>query len=246
MRVPRIFLPDPLTVGQSVQLTAEAFQHVVKVLRLNAGQRLVVFNGDGNEYSADLIEVSKRDAWVRLSACTANESESALSVHLGQVISRGDRMDFVLQKSVELGVSEITPLFSERCGVKLSGDRLDKKQQQWQKVVISACEQCGRSKVPSVNPALNLNDFVSAPFEGLKLTLDPFAKKPLSELAREQPNYRDIRLIIGPEGGFTDQEVSLSGTEGFKPIRLGPRILRTETAALTALSVIQYQLGDLA
>ncbi|RUO75208.1 16S rRNA (uracil(1498)-N(3))-methyltransferase [Idiomarina seosinensis] len=246
MRIPRIFHPEPLSVGADVNLTADAFQHVVKVLRMSAGQAVCFFNGDGNDYPAELNEVEKRSARALVTGCVANTAESPTKVHLGQVISRGDRMDFALQKSVELGVTEITPLFSERCGVKLSGERLQKKQQQWQKVVISACEQCGRSSVPTVQPAVSLDEFAKQSFDGLKLTLDPTAQKPLAELASNYQDCRDIRLVIGPEGGFTEHEVALASAQGFNPMRLGPRILRTETAALTALSIIQYQLGDLA
>lgn len=246
MRVPRIYHPEPLTVGQSVVLTADAFQHTIKVLRLKAADPIELFCGDGNNYAAKLIDVSKRQASVAIEAVEGNASESPLSIHLGQVISRGDRMDFALQKSVELGVSQITPLFSQRCGVKLSGERLTKKQAHWQKIVVSACEQCGRSRVPTVNLAQSLDDFVAANDSQLKLTLDPMAQVPLAELAKQSASNHNVALLIGPEGGFTDAEVTQATEHDFKPIRLGPRILRTETAALTALSVIQYQLGDLA
>ena len=153
-------------------------------------------------------------------------------------------MDFALQKSVELGVNAITPLFSERCGVKLNGDRLEKKQQQWQKIVISACEQSGRSHVPIVLPAILVDDFVKTPFDGLRLTLDPYARVPLNQIEGANSAQR-IQLMIGPEGGFTDIEVEHARHRHFKPIRLGPRILRTETAAMTALAAIQYEFGDL-
>lgn len=244
MRIPRIYHPDSLTLDEEITLSDDAFQHSVKVLRMPVDAELCLFNGDGNDYRAKLTAVSKRSAQARVYTASANHSESSLQVHLGQVISRGDRMDFALQKSVELGVSAITPLFSERCGVKLNGERLQKKLQQWQKVVISACEQSGRSIVPTVHEAVNLTDFVRDSYEGLKLTLDPEAEVPLKQLANEQP-MTDCRIIIGPEGGFTDEEVVQAAAENYKPIRLGPRILRTETAALTALSVLQYELGDL-
>lgn len=245
MRIPRLFHPGSLAVDDHVKLSDDAFQHSVKALRMSSEQPLYLFNGDGNNYQAELVTVDKRSAAARVIAVEANETESSVSVHLGQVISRGDRMDFALQKSVELGVAEITPLFSERCGVKLTGERLEKKQQQWQKVVVSACEQCGRSRVPVVHPAQTLTNFVEQVTADLKLTLDPYAPLPLRQLTdAEQPT--SVALLIGPEGGFTEAEVDLAKHGQFKPIRIGPRILRTETAALTALSVIQYELGDLA
>lgn len=245
MRIPRLFHPHSLTIGDIVQLSSDAFQHSVKALRMNSDDLVCLFNGDGHDYHAVLVEVDKRSAAARITAVEANKSESNVSVHLGQVISRGDRMDFALQKSVELGVAEITPLFSERCGVKLSGERLEKKQQQWQKVVISACEQCGRSRVPVVHPAQSLTHFAQHINADLKLTLDPYAEVPLRQLANRN-SAASVALLIGPEGGLSEAEVELAAQGQFKPIRIGPRILRTETAALTALSVIQYELGDLA
>ena len=245
MRIPRLFHPHSLAVGDVVSLSADAFQNSVKSLRMKNDDPVCLFNGDGNDYPAELVQVDKRSASARILDVATNPTESSVNVHLGQVISRGDRMDFALQKSVELGVAEITPLFSERCGVKLSGERLQKKQQQWQKVVISACEQSGRSQVPVVHPGQSLEQFVQQVEADLKLTLDPHAQVPLRQLAGTD-NVTAVALLIGPEGGFSEAEVELANHHQFKPIRIGPRILRTETAALTALSVIQYELGDLA
>lgn len=244
MRVPRIFHPEPLSVNSTITLSDDAFQHTVKVLRMQEGQALELFCNDDFNYSAVLTSVAKKHAQVEILEAQSNTTESPLYVHLGQVVSRGDRMDFALQKSVELGVNAITPLFSERCGVKLNGDRLEKKQQQWQKIVISACEQSGRSRVPTVHPAISIDDFVQQPFDGLRLTLDPYAHIPLHQIQGANSAQR-IQLIIGPEGGFTDTEVDHAREHQFKPIRLGPRILRTETAAMTALTAIQYEFGDL-
>lgn len=248
MRKPRIFhdLPltaSPLAVGAVLQLGDDAANHVGRVLRMQVGQALQLFSGDGNNYDASIVQVDKRQVQVRVDAVTANSSEAPVAIHLGQGISRGDRMDFVLQKSVELGVSAITPLFTERCGVKLSGERLDKKQQQWQKIVIAACEQSGRSVVPLVHQPQSLQDWLNQLPPALRLTLDPHATTPLQQqvVAAER-----IQLLIGPEGGLTDSEVSQAQAHQFAPVRLGPRVLRTETAALAALTVIQYQFGDLA
>lgn len=248
MRRPRIFHPteltaSPLTVGALLQLDEDAANHVGRVLRMQVGQALQLFNGDGNNYDAVIAQVQKRHVQVRIEAVAANLNEAPVAIHLGQGISRGDRMDFVLQKSVELGVSAITPLFTERCGVKLAGDRLDKKQQQWQKIVIAACEQSGRSIVPVVHQPQSLPEWLSQLPAALRLTLDPHATTPL----KQQVVAADrIQLLIGPEGGLTDAEVSQAQTHDFAPVRLGPRVLRTETAALAALTVIQYQFGDLA
>lgn len=248
MRKPRIFHPSdltacPLAVGTVLQLEDDAANHVGRVLRMQVGQALQLFTGDGNNYEASIVQADKHQVQVRVEAATANPSEGPVAIHLGQGISRGERMDFVLQKSVELGVSAITPLFTERCGVKLNGDRLDKKQQQWQKIVIAACEQSGRSVVPVVHQPQSLSTWLSELPEGLRLTLDPHAATPL----KQQVVAADrIHLLIGPEGGLTDTEVSQAGDHGFAAVRLGPRVLRTETAALAALTVIQYQFGDLA
>ncbi|OZB04527.1 MAG: 16S rRNA (uracil(1498)-N(3))-methyltransferase [Idiomarina sp. 34-48-12] len=245
MRIPRIYqtASSPWGIGETLELEADAANHVGRVLRMNAGQQLELFNGDGSNYAATIIESSKRSVAVQIDHVEANSTESAVHIHLAQGISRGDRMDFVLQKSVELGVAAITPLFTERCGVKLSGERLLKKQQQWQKIVIAACEQSGRSKVPTVHTPVSFNQWLTQLPEGLRLTLDPYAEKPLRDLA-EKP--AKLTLFIGPEGGLSEQEVASASEHDFLPVRLGPRILRTETAALTALSIIQYQFGDLA
>lgn len=245
MRVPRIYetAGQPWQSGSNIVLSEDATNHVGRVLRMTAGQQLELFNGDGNNYAATIVEATKRSVTVTIEQVAINKSETPLAIHLAQGISRGERMDFVLQKSVELGVTEITPLFTERCGVKLTGERLLKKQQQWQKIVIAACEQSGRSVVPQVHTPLHLQQWLASAPTGLKLTLDPYAAKPLRDLA-DSPQH--VTLFIGPEGGLTEAEVQAAATQQFLPVRLGPRILRTETAALTALSVIQYQFGDLA
>lgn len=254
MRVPRIYHPllqplpenseqPSLARGQVFALGDEAANHVGRVLRMNAGQSIQVFSGDGYDYDAEIVSASKKNVEVRVTDVQFNNSESPLKIHLGQGISRGDRMDFVLQKSVELGVHSITPLFTERCGVKLSGERLEKKRQQWQKIVISACEQSGRAFVPQVLTPVGLPQWLAELPPALRLTLDPQATKALRE---QQLINQHIQLLVGPEGGLTETEVAAAATADFQPVQLGPRILRTETAALTALSVVQYQFGDLA
>lgn len=254
MRVPRIYHPlleslaenseqPRLAEGQVIALDDEAANHVGRVLRMSAGQPIQVFTGDGYDYSAEIVSASKKNVEVRITGLQFNTSESSLKIHLGQGISRGDRMDFVLQKSVELGVHSITPLFTERCGVKLSGERLEKKRLQWQKIVISACEQSGRAYVPEVRAPVSLPQWLANLPPALRLTLDPQATKALRE---QQVSNQHIQLLVGPEGGLTETEIAAAATADFQPVQLGPRVLRTETAALTALSVVQYQFGDLA
>ncbi|WP_411361195.1 16S rRNA (uracil(1498)-N(3))-methyltransferase [Pseudidiomarina sp. YC-516-91] len=250
MRVPRIYHPfDEKTasagwsIGHQLELGDDAANHVGRVLRMNVGQALTLFNGDGHDYAANIVAVSKKNVLVEITAQALNSSEAPIKIHLGQGVSRGDRMDFVLQKSVELGVHEITPLFTERCGVKLSGDRLLKKQQQWQKIVIGACEQSGRSYVPVVHTPVPLQQWLCELPAALRLTLDPEAQVPLRE---QQLTGEHIQLLIGPEGGLTEAEITAAATADFQPVRLGPRVLRTETAALSALTAVQYQFGDLA
>ncbi len=242
MRIPRIYTPQSLTVNSIVSLDAEAANHVGRVLRMQTGQILQLFNGDGFDYQTEITDVSKKQVSVKLLDCTETTVESPLAIHLGQGISRGDRMDFAIQKAVELGVTEITPLFTERCGVKLEGERLSKRTEQWQKIAISACEQSGRSKVPKVHAPLSLAQWLAQDTKELKLTLDPRASATIKTLIPAKA----IRLVIGPEGGFTEHEIAATAAAQFQGIQLGPRILRTETAALTAISALQLQFGDLA
>ena len=241
MRLPRIYVDQPIS-DADFSLPAEAAAHVGRVLRMQAGDALLLFNGDGNNYQARIVSADKKQVVVTVCKSILNPTESALQLHLGQVISRGDRMDFAIQKAVELGVTAITPLFSERCGVKLDGERLQKRLQQWQKIVISACEQSGRSVVPPVHPALQLTDWLAADSNSLKLTLHPWA----TDTIKTVDPTSQIRLMIGPEGGFSDQEMAAAEQAGYLGVQLGPRVLRTETAALTAISALQLQFGDLA
>lgn len=242
MRIPRIYQPGALSPQQSIALADESANHVGRVLRMQSGDALILFNGDGFDYPAVITETGKKSVQVQINAKLENPVESPLKIHLGQGISRGDRMDFAIQKAVELGVTEITPLFTERCGVKLDAERLQKRTEQWQKIAISACEQSGRSVVPTVHTAINLDKWLAQPTEELKLTLDPWAKDTIKTLTPVSA----VRLVIGPEGGFSDREVQLTTSAGFVAVQLGPRVLRTETAALTAISALQLQMGDLA
>ena len=251
MRNPRIYLNQALAVNTQVQLSDDAFGHVVRVLRLSDGDPITLFNGHINngsdspcyaQYQAKLVNVTKKQAFAQIESEQIVENESPLNIHLGQGISRGDRMDFTLQKSVELGVQTITPLFTERCGVKLTGERLKKKQEQWQKIVISACEQSGRCLVPEVKAPISLNEWQAQQTEALKLNLHPRAEHSIMNLPVET---NQVRLLIGPEGGLSDEEINSARDAGFTDVLLGPRVLRTETAALTAITALQCRFGDL-
>ena len=237
---PRIYTEHPIAIHDLITLEDQASQHLLRVLRMSDGNAVRLFNGDGSEYQGELEGCSKKIAQVRIGSINHTDAPLALSLNLGQVISKGDRMDFVVQKATELGVSRIVPLWSERCDVRLKGDRLEKKVEHWRKVAISACEQCGRNHVPEIAAPLEFSNWLEQASSDLKLVLHPHNQKPLGQ--HTPPSSVDI--AIGPEGGFTDTEIELAQHSGFEGLLLGPRILRTETAALTALSVLQYQWGD--
>lgn len=246
MRIPRIYHPITaeyaLQVQQPVELSVEASNHVGRALRLQPGALVELFTGDNHRYPAEIVAVTKKVVTVKVLEQISANVESPLAIHLAQGISKGDRMDFVLQKSVELGVHSITPLFTERCNVKLNAERLAKKQEQWQKIVISACEQCGRNTVPLVMPALPLNEWLNTQRQGLTLTLEPTAQESFKQL----PAHNTYHLLIGPEGGFSEHEVQLTEQHHCHSVQLGPRVLRTETAALAAITALQSNFGDLA
>jgi len=195
MRVPRIYEPGPLQAGQQLNLSEEGANHVGRVLRMQPGQALVLFDGRGGQYPATLLESGKRQVQVQLGAFEPHEVESPLPIHLGQVISRGERMEFTIQKSVELGVSLITPLLSARCGVKLSGERMDKKRDQWQRIAISACEQCGRNHVPEIRAPMTLEAWLAEPTDELKLNLHPRA--PAAPQFGRTPTHRPRGRLVG-------------------------------------------------
>ncbi len=243
----RIYQHSEFILNEIVKLSDDAFGHIVRVLRLVEGDQVALFNGYENyQYTARLVEVKKKHAKVEIISQEMLNNESPLNIHLGQGIARGDRMDFTLQKSVELGVNKITPLFTERCGVKLSSERLAKKRDQWQKIVISACEQSGRCIVPEVAEPTLLQDWLKQETKALKLNLHPKAEHSIMTLPIESStNNQRIRLLIGPEGGLSDEEIAQANQANFEDILLGPRVLRTETAALTAITALQCRFGDL-
>ena len=242
MRVPRIHHPERIHQLGSLALGEDAAGHVGRVLRMKEGQEVLLFDGSGAEFPATIAEVSKKNVTVNVSERIERSSESPLDLHLGQVISRGDKMEFTIQKSVELGVNTITPLISERCGVKLDTKRFEKKLAQWQKIAIAACEQCGRNTVPVIRPIMQLEEWCSETSEALKLNLHPRAKYSINTLPEP---ISKVRLLIGPEGGLSAEEISMTEQYKFEETLLGPRVLRTETAALTAITALQVRFGDL-
>lgn len=242
MRIPRIYHPEPLQTNTTIALGDDAANHVGRVLRMTVGQQLELFDGTNQIFSAEILEASKKKVSVNILSSQFDDRESPLDLHLGQVISRGEKMEFTIQKSVELGVNTITPLLSERCGVRLDGERLEKKLQQWQKIAIAACEQSGRNRIPQVRPIQSLEAWCAEDDGGFKINLHPRATQSINTLPAE---LNKVRLLIGPEGGLSEEEIAMTANYQFTDILLGPRVLRTETTALTAITALQVRLGDL-
>lgn len=240
MRISRLYISNSLNTSQTIELKPEAAHYVRTVLRLKKSNQLIVFNGLGDEYLSMIDEVSRKRVVINIVEKKSRCIESPLNIHLGLGISRGDRMDWAVQKSVELGVNCITPLITERCVVKFKADKKQQRQQHWQHIVQHATEQSGRTILAELTPIQSLESWVNIP-QGLSVFLDPTAEKSLKDLPE---NINKITLMAGPEGGFSATERLLSINAGFIPIRLGQRILRTETAALSALSAVQMLWGD--
>ncbi|GAB2950293.1 16S rRNA (uracil(1498)-N(3))-methyltransferase [Hafnia psychrotolerans] len=242
MRIPRIYHPERLNAHSEIALCEDAANHVGRVLRMQPGQSIQLFDGSNQVFEASITQVDKKSVRVSLSEGVLSDNESPLNLHLGQVISRGEKMEFTIQKSIELGANTVTPLFSERCGVKLDGERLEKKLQQWQKIAIAACEQCGRNRIPVIRPAMQLEAWCAEQDDSLKLNLHPRASHSINTLPLP---VNHVRLLIGPEGGLSAEEIAMTSGYGFTDILLGPRVLRTETTALTAITALQVRFGDL-
>ncbi len=241
MRIPHIHTRQPLAAGLTVELEASPARHLAQVLRLRAGARVTLFNGDGLQYSATLQTCSRQRVSAHILSATQSQAEPPLHFRLALGISKGERMDYALQKAVELGVGSFLPLFTERTVVKLKGERLERRQRHWQQVAVAAAEQSGRSCVPAIEPPQPFDDWISRPQPGLRLTLHPGAEQSLRALA---PPERSVLLLVGPEGGLSEREVAAARTHGFVAVRLGPRILRTETAPVAALAAMQALWGD--
>lgn len=242
MRVIRIFQTGPFELGETVALSADAGHHVGVVLRMQVGEMLTLFCGDNREFQAVITEVHKKRVHVNITAIGTVDRESPREIHLAQAISKGDRMEWVVQKAVELGVKSITPLITTYCAVRFDEERLLKKQQQWQAIAVAACEQSGRNYVPKIFPTCPLETYVQQNNATIKLILHPTADFSWRDISLAKG---DISLLIGPEGGLSEAEVQHAQLHQFKALGLGPRILRTETAAIAALSVLQAVGGDL-
>lgn len=238
MRLSRFFIDAPLSLGQHELPEAQA-HYIGRVLRHAAGDAVQLFDGSGQEFLGELVEVGKKSVRVELREAFAGLAESPLRIHLGQGLSRGERMDWAIQKATELGVARITPIVSERCEVRLKDERADKRTAHWRQIAISACEQCGRSVLPQIDVPVTLAEWLQGVEAELKLVLHPVAE-PLLSHARPA----SLAFLIGPEGGLGDGEVELARAAGFQAARLGPRVLRTETAPVVALSVAQQLWGD--
>jgi 16S rRNA (uracil1498-N3)-methyltransferase len=241
MRSTRIYTPQALTLSSTIELEQQASHHLGKVLRAKVGDDVLLFNGAGGEFLGRIISIAKQAVAVELHLFIDSDNESPLSIHLGICISKGDRMDFVVQKATELGVSEITPLIGERSQTKRNKEALAKKLRHWRQIVISACEQSGRNFVPQVNEVQNSADWITHCESEVKLILDPFC----DSATHSNRQTKTIALAIGPEGGFSDQEIGQAEVCGFNGLKLGPRILRTETAPIAAIALCQAKWGDI-
>lgn len=241
MALARFFVPIPLGPGMRFSLPPGPARHAARALRLKAGDGVTLFNGEGGECMARIDRIAQDELFVSVIGCGGMERESNLDIRLAQGISSGERMDYTLQKSVELGVAAIQPLALRRSVVKLTSERAERRVNHWQGVVISACEQSGRNRVPEVLPPLDLPHWLASRPEGLRVFLSPEGEKTLKDLSVPQG---PVWLLAGPEGGFEPDEARLAMDNGFMPVRLGPRILRSETAALAAIAAMQALWGD--
>jgi len=240
MRIPRVFLDLPLAVGQQIPLPRDVRQHIERVLRLKPGHPVIAFNGQGGQFAAELLG----GGVLNLLAFEAVEREAPLSVRLIQGISKGERMDITLQKATELGVTRITPAITERSVVKLDGERAERRLGRWNSILQSACEQCGRNRLPQLDEPSRLESVLAEqPCESAtRIVLAPQGPSSLAALGRPAA----LEVLIGPEGGLSDEEIAAAIRSGFTPVRLGPRILRTETAGLALLAAAQALWGDFA
>ncbi len=243
MRLTRCFVDAELRPGARVVLPESAAAHLARVLRLREGDACVLFNGDGHDYAATLASVGKREVAAEVAAATPVANESPLRIVLLQGVARGEKMDLILQKASELGVAAIVPVNSDRSEVKLDAGRAGKRVAHWRSVVVSACEQSGRATVPEVAAPIALADATRAADAALKLTLDPEGEHALSSLSAPSP--LSVAIAIGPEGGWSPRDRELLRAAGFAGLKLGPRVLRTETAGLAAIAALQARFGDL-
>jgi 16S rRNA (uracil1498-N3)-methyltransferase len=245
MRLTRVFVDAPLALGATVALPDATAGHLLRVLRLSAGDACVLFNGDGHDYHARVAAVGKREASAEVIEARALDNESSLRIVLLQAVARGEKMDWIVQKATELGVAGIVPVLSERGEVKLDGERAGRRTAHWRSVCIAACEQSGRACVPSIEAPQALSPALAVlARDARKLVLDPDADTPLATL--ELGAATPVVVAIGPEGGWSPGDLALLRGAGFAGLRLGPRVLRTETAGIAAIAALQARFGDFA
>ena len=236
----RFFIEATLTVGQSLELTEVVFHHWVRVLRAKLNEQAILFNGQGGEYLVELTEINKKNAFVTIENFNPVNRNAPFKALLGQVMSKGDRMDYAIQKATELGVSKIQLLTSERCEMRLKYDRDQKKLDHWQGIAIAACEQCGMNIVPKILAPLRLEDWLNSDLPTTKLVLAP-NKDQVDVLNNVS---KDLALLIGPEGGLSETEISAANAVGFQNWCIGTRVLLTETAPVVALAILNYRLAE--
>jgi len=240
----RFFVDFPLTVGETIALPKEIMQHAIWVLRLREGAVITLFNGQGGEYSAHLTDIVKKTAYCSIDSYENKDCESPLPLTLVQAISKAEHFDLTIQKAVELGVHIIVPVMTER-SAQFDTEKADKREQRWRRIIISACEQCGRNRLPELRSVISLQDWLAQPQGNSCFVLSPTAKENLHDVFEKYEKMDVVTLLVGAEGGFSDHEMQSIISADYQSIRLGLRILRTETAAITALSICQFLWGDL-
>lgn len=247
MRLTRLYQPQTLICDQLIDLSPQAAQHLIRVLRCTVGDSLIVFNGQGGEFQAKITSISKKKVQVYIEQYRDVTRESTLSIELVQSLIRTEKMDYVIQKTVELGVTQISPIMSERSLLRLAAERQTKRQQHWQAIAIAACEQSARTKIPDIMPVSTFEKFIhTAPLKpGFILT--PGAERSLSaQINALKRSIHSIRVLVGPEGGWSPTELTQAQQAGYQAIHLGPRILRAETAGIVITALLQGLLGDIA
>lgn len=241
--MPRFYYPAPLSIGAVVTMPDHVAHHV-HVLRLAAGETITLFNGEGGEYAATLCALEKRRALAEVKAFSPREAELPYSLTLAQALPEGTKMDWIIEKAVELGASVIQPLAAQRCVVRLSAERATKKMEHWRGIIISASEQSGRNRLPHLPQPADLHDWIGQQDLHRRILLSPRAQQSLSDWARHHPPQA-VSLLIGPEGGFTEQEESAALARGALALSMGPRVLRTETAGLAAMAALNAVWGEI-
>ena len=241
----RFYHPSPLELKQKIHLSNKVAHHATHVLRLRTDDKIILFHNDLYDYSAVINQINKKTVVVYIDSKFENQKNPTIHLRLFQSLSSSEKMDWIIQKSVELGVSSIIPMYSKRSNIKLQGSRAEKKLSHWQQVVISACEQSGRSSLPKISLPKKIQECLNQENANhLKLILSPKEKNTIQNI--NNSSVKNIDIMIGPEGGFAEEELNQAIKSNFVPIGLGPRILRTETAPLSILSILQYKYGDFA